>query len=398
MATGKVGRKRKTQSASNVSKQPNIPSEQVLPTEPAHASDLQQNGQIESNVETQDANVNSVDIDSVPPKKVRGPTRGVGLEKLIKGKNKLVIEIPKGKGRPVSEVQSAKLSSEIGLIARKFISVPTKWRALTEADKLHFLERLRNKFDINLNDEYIKRSVLSIFAKLCKQQRYKLHQYYKSFNTDEETRQKLLSNFNMTEENWEKYCDMFSDADFKEKCEKNKISRQQVKFTPNQGSRAFVASRYAKGEMQRLLSAPIEEGQQPKTIDSIVDEVLGTNPSYIKGLGYEPKPEGKQTSDAATSSKDESEINKYKSNFELLRDYIQKVNEAMLAKGIAVPMPNFSGSFCFILGLGVKRLAKILAYGWMAEMGFLLGYSSDDKVGMGEGLKDCRIGHSLVDK
>ncbi|OMO63607.1 hypothetical protein CCACVL1_22383 [Corchorus capsularis] len=232
-----------------MSKQPNIPSEQVLPTEPAHASDLLQNVQIESTLETQDANVNSVDTDSVPPKKVRGPTRGVGLEKLIKEKNKLVIEIPKDKGRPVSEVQSAKLSSEIGLIARKFISVPTK------------------------------------------QQRYKLHQYYKSFNTDEKARQKLPPNFNMTEENWGKYCDMFSDADFKEKCKKkNKISRQHVKFTHNQGSRAFGASRYAKEEMQRLLSAPIEEGQQPRTIDSIVDEILETNPSYIKGLGYGPKP------------------------------------------------------------------------------------------------------------
>ncbi|OMO62073.1 hypothetical protein COLO4_33233 [Corchorus olitorius] len=204
MAPGKVGRKRKTQSASNVSRQPNIPAEQVLPTEPAPAADLQQNVPIEPNLGTpasdlqqnvpieptlgtQDANVNSVDTYSVPPKKVRGPTRGVGLEKLIKGRNKLLIEIPKGKGRPVSEVQSAKLSSEIGLIVRNFISIPTKWKGLTEADKLHFLERLQGK------------------------------------------------------------------------CEKNKISRQHVKFTHNQGSRAFVASRYAKTKFLELTQATLRD-------------------------------------------------------------------------------------------------------------------------------------------
>ncbi|OMO55833.1 hypothetical protein COLO4_35859 [Corchorus olitorius] len=150
-----------------------------------------------------------------------------------------------------------------------------------------------------------------------------------------------------------------------------------VKLTHNQGSRAFVASPYAKRvddqepnrmewfkishysqfkgwknpESQaayvRLLSAPIEEGQQPRTIDSIVDEVLGTNPSYIKGLGYGPKPNGKQTSNASTTSrleKAEGEVEKYKSNFQLLRDHLQTITAAMLANGIDVPMPNFPGS------------------------------------------------------
>ncbi|OMO55809.1 hypothetical protein COLO4_35860 [Corchorus olitorius] len=99
--------------------------------------------------------------------------------------------------------------------------------------------------------------------------------------------------------------------------------------------------------MERLLSAPIEEGQQPRTIDSIVDEVLGTNPSYIKGLGYGPKPNGKQTSNASTTSrleKAEGEVEKYKSNFQLLRDHLQTITAAMLANGIDVPMPNFPDS------------------------------------------------------
>ena len=77
-----------------------------------------------------------IDVASIPFKRVRGPTRGMGLKKLIKGKNKLVINIPTGKGKPVCEVQSAKLSSEIGVISRQFIPVPTKWKALKDDGKL----------------------------------------------------------------------------------------------------------------------------------------------------------------------------------------------------------------------------------------------------------------------
>lgn len=71
------------------------------------------------------------------------PTRGLGLEKLIKGNNKMQIDISKGKGRPTSEVQLAKLSNEIGLISRQFIPMPTKWRGMTNDDKNHAMERLK---------------------------------------------------------------------------------------------------------------------------------------------------------------------------------------------------------------------------------------------------------------
>ena len=39
-----------------------------------------------------------------------------------------------------------------------------------------------------------------------------------------------------------------------------------------------------------LQSIPVEDGTKPKSIDNIVDEVLGTRSRYIKGLGYGPKP------------------------------------------------------------------------------------------------------------
>ena len=37
--------------------------------------------------------------------------------------------------------------------------------------------------------------------------------------------------------------------------------------------------------MDKLNSNPVEEGTEPKTVDAIMDEVLGIKLRYIKGLG-----------------------------------------------------------------------------------------------------------------
>ena len=51
--------------------------------------------------------------------------------------------------------------------------------------------------------------------------------------------------------------------------------------------------------MVELQSIPVEEGTEPKSIDNIVDEVLGTRSGYIKGLGYGPKPSSSSRSKAS---------------------------------------------------------------------------------------------------
>ena len=83
-----------------------------------------------------------LNADSNSSKRVRGPTRGKELEKLLKVNGKMVINIPLGKGRPVCEVQSAKLLSELGVISRQFVPIPEKWKNFTEDEKRHAFERL----------------------------------------------------------------------------------------------------------------------------------------------------------------------------------------------------------------------------------------------------------------
>lgn len=101
--------------------------------------------------------------------------------------------------------------------------------------------------------------------------------------------------------------------------------------------------------MQELLSQPIGEGMEPRTIDSVVDEVLGTRSSYIKGLGYGPKP-NKQNPNPAISKlsekldKTKKKLKQYKLNFKLLQDHMQVMTQAMVGYGMEVPMPQFSGN------------------------------------------------------
>ncbi|KAK8494929.1 hypothetical protein V6N12_007913 [Hibiscus sabdariffa] len=270
-----------------------------------------------------DITVENSESINISEKRIRGPSRGKGLENLIKGGNKLLVEIPEGKSRPTDAVQSAKLSSEIGIISRQFTPIPTKWKDMKDNYKVHALERLKSKFEMKLDDDYVKTSVMSIMSKLSRNHRHQVHLHLKKFPNAIIARQNKPTKYNLTQENWEKLCDLFSDPQYQRRCEINARVRRNVKLPHNQGSRAFVASLYAmrnddqepnrmdffkathysneKGwtssnaqttyeKMAELQSTPVEEGPEPKTIDNIVDEVLGTRSGYIPGLGYGPKP------------------------------------------------------------------------------------------------------------
>ena len=69
---------------------------------------------------------------------------------------------------------------------------------------------------------------------------------------------------------------------------------------------------------------------------------------YIKGLGYGPKPD-KQIANPEISKlskklkKSKDKLKKYKVNFELVREHMQKMTEAMVGLGMELPMPQFFG-------------------------------------------------------
>ncbi|KAF3649403.1 hypothetical protein FXO38_17675 [Capsicum annuum] len=150
----------------------------------------------------------------------------------------------------------------------------------------------KERFDINLDEHYVKDSCEDILKNRTWQWRYKLKQKFESSRSVEEARK------------------------MEKRCEINKVNRTKRKSNHFMGSKAFVASRAEIGEKEHEgverdriefykhthytsekrmdnmtdLKALYTSGESSMTIDEIVDVVLGTKSGYIKGLGYGPKP------------------------------------------------------------------------------------------------------------
>ena len=104
--------------------------------------------------------------------------------------------------------------------------------------------------------------------------------------------------------------------------------------------------------MHELLSKPAGEGKEPRTIDSIVDEVLGTKASYIKRLGLGSKSNKQITYPtisklAENLKKTKHKLKQYKLNFELVRDHMQIMTQDMVGYRTQVPMPQFPSNSMF---------------------------------------------------
>ncbi|XP_059277654.1 uncharacterized protein LOC132031757 [Lycium ferocissimum] len=125
--------------------------------------------------------------------------------------SKMKIEIPVGKGRPTKPTQSAKLSNELGIIAVNFLSLPNKWKELTREDKDAALIRCHEKFEIDLDEHYVKDSCEDILKNRSRQWRYKLKQLFESARLEEEARKIEVPE--LTRENWNKLCDMWADPE-----------------------------------------------------------------------------------------------------------------------------------------------------------------------------------------
>ncbi|KAH0655645.1 hypothetical protein KY285_030527 [Solanum tuberosum] len=179
-------------------------------------------------------------------KKGRVKTRGKGLEKMKKTLgSKMKIEIPLGKGRPTKPDQSAKLSNELGIIARNFLLLPNKWKELTREDKDAALIRCHERFEINLDEHYVKDSCEDILKNRSRQWRYKLKQLFESAHSEEEARKIEVPE--LTPKNWNRLCDMWINSHHKKRCDINKVNRTKLKSNHFMGSKAFVAARAEMG-------------------------------------------------------------------------------------------------------------------------------------------------------
>ncbi|OMO51247.1 hypothetical protein CCACVL1_29910 [Corchorus capsularis] len=245
-------------------------------------------------------------------KRVRGPTTGQGLERMLKGKNKLVIDIPEGKGRPICE----------------------------------------NKFQMKMDDEYVKKSVLSILQKLSRNQRYKLHKHFKKFSSAEVARQNKPVDGNLTQENWDSLCDLFSDPEYQRKEEQEPDRIEFFKATHYSEAKGWstIAAQNAYEKMIQMLNETPEEGKEPMTVDEIMDKVLGTSSGYVKGLGYGPKPvkssNAKVVEVNKSSKKTEMKLKKCQLKIKGMRAKMKSQMDAMrnALKEAGIMVPNIEPS------------------------------------------------------
>ncbi|XP_060213903.1 uncharacterized protein LOC132641044 isoform X3 [Lycium barbarum] len=245
--------------------------------------------------------------DSTKIRNGRGKTRGKGLERMRKTMgSKMKIEIPLGKGRPTKPTQLAKLSNELGIIARNFLSLPNKWKELTREDKDAALIRCHEKFEIDLDEHYVKDSVEDILKNRSRQWRYKLKQLFESARSEEEARKIEVPE--LTRENWNKLCDMWADPEHKKRCDINRANRSKLKTNHFMGSKAFVPARAELKNLKDLkdIYTSGEPGEPSMTIDQIMDTILGKKSVYIKGLGYGPKPDTTRATQRRTTELEDS--------------------------------------------------------------------------------------------
>ncbi|KAG8391246.1 hypothetical protein BUALT_Bualt01G0168100 [Buddleja alternifolia] len=214
--------------------------------------------------------------DSNTQKSVRGPTRGIALRKLNKkNKDKLIIHIDLVQRRAVDSVESAKLSSKLGQIARESLPVPNKWKNFKKTELMAAFTQLDMNLKIDNPTEENIEDVMVILKNRCRTQRHKLNKHFKKFCSVEEAIRNKPSFGGLTQKNWETLCTThFNDPKYQEGCNINKQNRSKMTTNHNQGSRSFVVARHMLVEMEkRRIDA--ETRGEVVDVDKIVDDTLG---------------------------------------------------------------------------------------------------------------------------
>ncbi|KAL0926202.1 hypothetical protein M5K25_002413 [Dendrobium thyrsiflorum] len=242
---------------------------------------------------------------------------GVALEEHYRTKGKISIFIPEGLNRPVGEHHS-KLSREAGIIIRNFTPMQVeRWDQISDADKEILLKKLMVKIDLSIEESHVKECVMHTMSKRFSDFRSKAYVHYKKLGGRMLARKKPYKELMERPDVWIWLCNFFESETFKKKSESNSRNRSMLKFVHRMGTKSLVAHLYEKklsrielykeeftdkekkwvSEDCRAKYDKMLEIRQ-KIIDEggIVDEtiicakVLGETSSYIRGLGYGPKP------------------------------------------------------------------------------------------------------------
>ncbi|KAL3643368.1 hypothetical protein CASFOL_014183 [Castilleja foliolosa] len=221
-------------------------------------------------------------------KRKRGPTMGRGLMKAVSGSKgkKLKIEVDPAIGRPKHRLESAKFSSQVGVVARDVLPVVKKWK---EIDVKSALDPCIDHMQIHMDPACVTE-----------------------------------------QEQWEQLCDHFNSPEFKNQSRANSNNRKKVQAKHSTGRTPFTiiqneisrkkgddcgaielyksthenvngkwSSNVAQENWELMMEKKTNYAEQgiDKSEQEIMTEVLGLANGYIKGLRYGPKPPCKRNSE-----------------------------------------------------------------------------------------------------
>ncbi|KAL6579231.1 hypothetical protein OROMI_009447 [Orobanche minor] len=188
---------------------PSLTTEQAF--EPGHESSPVRSTETVQHASTEDV----ATIDAESKKRNRGPTTGKGLRKYFDSFGKIKINMDPSIGRPVNAGQSAKLSSNIGIITRGVLPMPKTWKDVDEAIGLMpGFDHLQNHMDVNIDEPGVKRSLVESIKRNTRQSRYKLHQHFLQYATVEEAKNNKPDSC-LDKHNWDELCDHFASDKYK---------------------------------------------------------------------------------------------------------------------------------------------------------------------------------------
>ncbi|XVE89193.1 hypothetical protein DITRI_Ditri19aG0130800 [Diplodiscus trichospermus] len=178
-------------------------------------------------------------------KKGRGQTMGKGLMKaFVASGNKMKINVDPLIGRPINGQESAKLSSQIGVVSRDVLPVPKRWTDIDEQNGLDpVFDHMNIHMDVNIDDLGVRDCLIDRLKCSSRQKCYKLHMHYKKFATLEEAKNNKPS-FCPDKKNWETLCEYFATPKFKHTSTVNGQNRKKVKAPHISGRTPFTVRRH----------------------------------------------------------------------------------------------------------------------------------------------------------
>ncbi|MCL7040693.1 hypothetical protein MKW94_007766 [Papaver nudicaule] len=150
-------------------------------------------------------------------RRVRGRSRGVGLENLLGQKEgKLSVNFNEAVGQPVC-LNRKKLTSELGVIVRSFAPLKHKsWTKIPLHDRETLMERVKAKFWIDMTVPYVWDFVHNSMGKKYNSYRSKMNSYFADLMKDHPIeRVKDMPFEDVTKDKWAWLCNHFNSDEFK---------------------------------------------------------------------------------------------------------------------------------------------------------------------------------------